>query len=142
VLEANLPRRRLIDALVERSAFDAPHDYPCGAGRNYLVVDHYGRVARCQMEIEQAVTDVLAEDPLALVQRHMGGFQNTSANEKEGCRDCAWRYWCAGGCPLLTYRVTGRSDVKSPYCNVYQALYPDVLRLEALRLMKWHAPAG
>jgi uncharacterized protein len=139
VLEARLPRRRVIDALVDRSAFYAPHDYPCGAGRNYLVIDHYGRVARCQMEIEQTVTDVLAEDPLALIRRHSNGFQNTSADEKEGCRDCAWRYWCAGGCPLLTYRATGRSDVKSPYCNVYQALYPDVLKLEALRLMKWHA---
>jgi uncharacterized protein len=36
--------------------------------------------------------------------------------------------------------VTGRSDVKSPYCNVYKALYPEVLRLEGLRLLKWHMP--
>ena len=141
VIEANLPRRRLIDALVDRSAFNAPHEHPCGAGRNYLVIDHYGRVARCQMEIERPVSDVLIEDPLSAIREHSRGFQNTPVDEKEGCRECTWRYWCAGGCPLLTYRATGRSDVKSPYCRVYKALYPEVLRLEALRLMKWHTLA-
>ena len=70
-----------------------------------------------------------------------GGFQNVPVDEKEGCRDCAWRYWCAGGCPLLAYRTAGRSDAPSPYCAVYKALYPDVLRLEGLRLLKWHLPA-
>ena len=141
VIEANLPRRRLIDALVDRSAFDAPHQHPCGAGRNYLVIDQRGGVARCQMEIERPVTDVLAEDPLAAIRARTQDFQNAPVDEKD-CRECTWRYWCAGGCPLLTFRATGRNDVKSPYCNVYRALYPDVLKLEGLRLLKWGGPAG
>jgi uncharacterized protein len=137
VIAANLPRRRLIDALVDRSAFDTPHNHPCGVGHNYLVIDHHGRVARCHMEIERTVGDVLAEDPLALVRASSREFQNVPVDQKRGCRECTWRYWCAGGCPLLTLRVTGRHDVKSPYCSVYKSLYPDVLRLEALRLLKW-----
>ena len=139
VIEARLPRRRLIDALVDRSAFDHPHVLSCGAGHHYLVIDHRGRVARCHMEIERTVTDVLADDPLAFVRAAGSGFHNLPVDEKEGCRECPWRYWCAGGCPLLTYRVTGRSDVKSPYCNVYRALYPEVLRLEGLRLLRWQS---
>ncbi len=45
--------------------------------------------------------------------------------------------WCAGGCPALTYRVTGRFDVRSPNCRIYQALFPEVLRLEGLRLLQY-----
>lgn len=140
VIEAELPRRRLIDGLVDRSAFGALHEHPCGAGRNYMVIDCRGRVTRCQMAMDQPVTDVWADDPLQAVREWHEGFQNISVDEKVGCRDCTWRYWCAGGCPLLAYRTTCRSDVPSPYCTVYKALYPDVLLLEGLRLLKWQSP--
>ncbi len=139
VIEARLPRRSLIGALVDRANFGGSHTHTCGAGHSYMVIDHRGRLARCQMEIEKTVADVYAADPLLSLQSVSSGFQNISVDEKDGCRSCEWRYWCSGGCPLLTYRVTGRSDVKSPYCNVYQALYPEVLRLEGLRLLKWHS---
>lgn len=141
VIEAALPPRRLIDGLLDRSAFGAPHEHPCGAGRSYLVIDPRGRVARCQMTMDEPVTDVWADDPLRAVREWRGGFQNVPVDEREGCRNCTWRYWCAGGCPLLAYRTTGRSDVPSPYCAVYKALYPEVLRLEGLRLLKWRLPA-
>ncbi len=137
VIEARLPRRSLLTALVDRTVFDAPHQRACGAGHHYLVIDERGGVARCQMEIEQTVTTVAAEDPLLAVQSVSAGFQNLTVDEKEGCQTCQWRYWCAGGCSLLTYKLTGRNDVKSPHCHLYQALYPEVLRLEALRLAKW-----
>ncbi len=138
VIEARLPRQSIIGALIDRSSFAGPHQRSCGAGHNYMVVDHKGSVARCQMEIERPVTDVFALNPLQEIQLHATGFQNLAVDEKEGCRDCQWRYWCAGGCSLLTYRATGRNDVKSPYCNVYKAIYPALLRLEGLRLLKWH----
>jgi uncharacterized protein len=140
VIEAKLPRRRLIDALVDRSAFDAPHEYPCGAGRNYLVIDQQGRVARCQMDIEYPVADVLTQDPLKAIRVHSRGFQNVSVHDRSDCKACIWRYWCAGGCPLLSFRTKSHSNVRSPYCDVYRALYPDVLRLEAQRLLKWNLP--
>jgi uncharacterized protein len=140
VIEARLPRQSLIGALIDRASFGTPHTRSCGAGHDYLVIDHNGGVAQCQMEIERPITDVFAQDPLMAVRSTTMGFQNLSVEEKEGCRECQWRYWCAGGCSLLTYRVTGRSDVKSPYCNVYKALYPEVLRLEGLRLLKWQTP--
>ncbi len=137
VIEEALPRRSLIGGLVDRSAFSAPHEHTCGAGRNYLVIGPRGDVSRCQMTMVQPVADVWADDPLQAVRGWRDGFQNVSVDEKEGCRDCVWRYWCAGGCPLLAYRATGRSDAPSPYCEIYKSLYPDLLRLEGLRLLKW-----
>ena len=105
------------------------------------MIDQHGGLARCQMEIEKTLADVFAEDPLQVVRDVRDGFQNVPVDSKEGCRDCEWRYWCAGGCSLLTFKLTGRSDVKSPNCNVYRSIYPDVLRLEGLRLLKWGSDA-
>jgi uncharacterized protein len=67
-----------------------------------------------------------------------GPLQNPRGDEKEGCQSCPFRFHCAGGCPLETYRATGRWDVRSPHCRIYQTLLPAALRLEGLRLMKIH----
>ena len=47
---------------------------------------------------------------------------------KKGAKRCEWRYVCTGGCPLLTYRATGRYDLKSPNCHIYKTLFPELLR--------------
>lgn len=137
ILEANLPHRSLCASLVDRANLGIPHLRPCAAGSNYLVIDHRGRIAKCQMDIQNTITDIHDPDPLRRIQEDKSGIQNLSVDEKLGCRDCEWRYWCAGGCPLVTYRATGRYDVKSPYCSIYKALYPEVIRLEGLRLLKY-----
>jgi uncharacterized protein len=136
VIEAELPRRSLLASLVDRANLSAPHSRPCAAGYNYLVIDHHGRVAKCQMEINKPVTHISAPDPLAVIRADKLGVQNYAVAEKEGCRDCEWKHWCAGGCPQATFQATGRYDIQSPNCNIYKALYPEVVRLEALRLLK------
>jgi len=136
-IEANLPRRSLRAALLDRANLAVPHNRTCSAGSNYMVVDPHGRIGQCQMQMEQSPTSVEAEDPLASLRANPTGIQNLAVDEKEGCRDCEWRYWCTGGCPLQTFRATGRYDVKSPNCNIYKALFPDVIRLEGLRLLKY-----
>ncbi len=137
VIEANLPRRSLLASMVDRANLSAPHSRPCAVGHNYLVIDHFGRVAKCQMEINKPVTNIAVRDPLAVIRSDQIGVQNYSVEEKEGCRDCEWKYWCAGGCPQATFRATGRYDIQSPNCRIYKTLYPEVVRLEALRLLKF-----
>ncbi len=137
VIEANLPPYSLTDRLLDLGRLDAPHERTCGVGQSYLVIDQAGAVAKCHMDLAHPVTDIDAADPLRLIRADQIGIQNPSVEEKEGCRDCTWRNWCAGGCPALTYRVTGRYDIKSPNCRIYKAIFPDVLRLEGLRLLKY-----
>jgi uncharacterized protein len=116
------------------------HEYTCGVGRNYLVIDQYGGIAKCHADIERTITTIDADDPLQVIRNDHSGVRGVSVEEKEGCQMCEWRYWCTGGCPLLTYRVTGRYDIKSPNCAIYKALYPEALHLEALRLLKYESP--
>jgi len=137
VIEQRMPPYRFFGSLLDLVRFDAPHDHTCGVGNSYMVIDQRGRVAKCHMAIEQTITDVDAPDPLRLIREDTKGIQYIPVDEKEGCRTCTWRYWCAGGCPALTYRVTGRFDIKSPNCRIYQALFPEVLQLEGLRLLRY-----
>lgn len=137
VIENNLPRRGFLGGIIDRANLSAPHTHTCGVGENYLVFDQNGQVAKCQMHIRKPVTNIHAADPLALIRADQIGIQNLPVMEKEGCKDCEWKHWCTGGCPLATHRATGRYDVKSPNCNIYKALYPEALRLEGLRLIKY-----
>ena len=91
-------------------------------------------MAQCQIHLGDGKTFNGADDPLKLIAQ--GSIPVISVDDKEGCKECAWRYRCTGGCPLETYRATGRFDVQSPHCNIYTALFPEALRLEGLRLMK------
>jgi uncharacterized protein len=137
VIESNLPRRSLLSSLVDRANLSVMHTHTCGVGQDYLVFDQNGQVGKCQMHIRNSITDMHADDPLSIIRLDQIGIQNISVEDKQGCRTCEWKYWCTGGCPLATYRATGRYDVKSPNCNIYKALYPEALRLEGLRLLKY-----
>ena len=79
---------------------------------------------------------VYIENLLKVVCEDKPSVQNLSVEEKEGCQDCEWKRWCAAGCPLESHRATGRYDVKSPNCNIYKTIFPEVLRLEGLRLLR------
>jgi uncharacterized protein len=137
VVASNLPGKSVLGSIIDRANMMTSHTRTCGVDQSYLVFDQNGRVAKCQMYICKPVTDIKVHDPLVVLQSDRNGIQNLSVEEKAGCKTCEWKYWCAGGCPLATFRMTGRYDVKSPYCNIYKALFPEALRLEGLRIMKY-----
>lgn len=142
MIEENLPRRSFLGGIIDRANLSEAHTHTCGVGQNYLVFDQNGQVAKCQMHIRKPITDIHVADPLSIIREDRTGIQNLSVEEKEGCKTCEWKHWCAGGCPLATHRATGRYDVKSPNCNIYKALFPEALRLEGLRLLKYQDDPG
>lgn len=138
-LEAGTRLGFALSGLLDRCDFGAPHQYPCGVGHAYIVVGPKGKVAACHMEMERTVGTVWDEDPLAAVRRD--DLHNPPVEEKQGCRECPWRYACAGGCPLLAQQYWGTPAASSPYCAVYRAILPELLRLEGLRILRSHIPA-
>ena len=137
VIEELLPPWSILGSILDRGQLLQPRQRSCGVGQDYVVIDQRGRVAKCHMEIEKTLGDVFKDDPLQVVRRDQTATQNLAVEEKEGCRDCTWRYWCSGGCAVATFRATGRYDIKSPNCNIYRAIYPQALRLEGLRILKY-----
>lgn len=133
--EKMLPTRPFLGGLLDRVQPQA-HTHTCGVGIAYVVITHEGKVAQCQMHLEQPVGELFESDLLR--SSWTGPIRNLSVEEKEGCRECPFRFRCTGGCPLETYRATGRWDVASPHCQIYKTLYPQAMRLEGLRLLKLH----
>lgn len=137
VIEHDLPERSLLASLLDRANLAAPHLRTCSAGQGYLVFDTQGRIAKCQMAMSQPITSYQDPDPLGTIRASTDGLQNLTVDEKSECAECEWRYWCGGGCPLQAYRATGRYDAKSPNCTIYRTLFPEVVHLEGLRLLKY-----
>ena len=137
VIAEQLPTFSLVGNLLDRSNLGMAHERACGAGDSYVVVGHDGQIAKCQMELAHAVGSVGALDPLKLIRLDPRGLNNKPVDQRNGCESCEWRYWCAGGCPIETFHATGRYDAPSPYCRVYLALFPEVVRLEGMRLLKY-----
>ena len=118
-----------LSGVLDRARLDLPHDTPCSAGSDYLVVDVRGGIAGCQMLLGSPWADLDHEDPLGAI-RHQGRLLFRPADDASDCARCTWRRACGGGCPLLR-----GSDLHDQYCGVYRALLPELLRLEGERLL-------
>jgi uncharacterized protein len=136
VIEENLPDYPFLDRLIDRSSFGMAHEHACGAGRNYLSIDYDGRVLPCHMLSGANQVGI----PLTTLSKtHFDDFENPAVDEREGCQTCEWRYWCAGGCPILAGRSNGHAATQSPYCQVYKAVYPELARLKGLQILAFNS---
>jgi len=134
----NPPKHNFINGLLDRVSFKGPHLYTCGMGLNYLVIRHDGKLLNCQMTQNKIIGSI--EDSDIIESMWIGNFIRPIGLTVEGktpCKDCQWKYICCGGCPLLTKDQKGKYDVNSPYCLVYKELIPEVLKIEAKRLIKY-----
>ncbi|MCI0522010.1 MAG: radical SAM protein, partial [Chloroflexi bacterium] len=139
VIEKDLPQFRLT-GILDRAHLDYPHQHPCGAGSAYWSVGANGdELAACPMELGAARHRIDELDALIQPEKPFHGLENPKVDDKAGCRECDWRYWCAGGCPTVTRRASGSPLARSPFCAVYQTLLPELARLEALRILKQHS---
>jgi uncharacterized protein len=132
-----LPPWSVLGSVLDRGQLLQPRRRSCGVGDDYVVIDQNGQIAKCHMEIGATLGDIRTVDPVRAVRRDVTGVRNLLVDQKEGCRTCSWRNWCSGGCSVATFRATGRFDVRSPNCNIYKAIYPEALKLEGKRLLKF-----
>jgi len=137
-----LPSWSVLGAVLDRGQLLQPRRRSCGVGDDYVVIDQHGQVAKCHMELGATLGDVRTMDPVQAIRRDTSGVRNLLADQKDGCRTCSWRNWCSGGCSVATFRATGRFDVRSPNCNIYRAIYPEALKLEGRRLLKFATAPG
>ena len=133
VIENLLPTRSVYLGQLLDSVLLKPHKYSCSAGQSYLVFSHTGQLAQCPQHLSNSEYLATSNAPLQTIAH--GKIPIISVDDKEECKDCIWRYRCAGGCPEETYRIKGRYNVNSPHCNIYKTLLPDILRLEGLRIL-------
>lgn len=131
-IKKNIPSYKIVNGLLDYVIL-RPMLFKCRAGRENIAVDWKGIVSPCAM----------------LMDRHTGTTKHknviqklkdpglASVNEINECKTCKWKYICGGGCASETYNAYGKFAVKTPYCDVYKALIPDIIDLEARRIMKY-----
>lgn len=137
-ISQNLPEKNL--QLLHKLAdikLDGPKSRNCGIGSNSLTVGSDGEASICQYEMEISLGNILEKDAVSLITDQTYYDLNiTRVNQIPGCKDCKWKYTCGGGCPLLTKQHFGNMGVPSPYCDVYKAIIPVLVKLYALQLVK------
>ncbi|MFV9503593.1 MAG: radical SAM protein [Oscillochloridaceae bacterium umkhey_bin13] len=132
------PRWSVLGALLDRTHPGAAHQRSCAAGEHYLVIDQHGKIASCQMTLDQPVSQLTAYDPLSELRQAAGGIYGQDVDMRDDCRTCQWRYWCGGGCAVLNARNASGGASHTSACSVYKALFPALLRLEGQRVLYWH----
>lgn len=108
----------------------------CGAGRSYVAIGDEGQVSPCQAALHREGTLPISADSLldqAKSQVQFGDFHRQAGNPV--CNRCPHKPSCAGGCPLLLHRREGHVDGRSPYCEVFKAVIPRILRIAAVELI-------
>lgn len=122
-----------LTASFDRARFDFPHTHTCAAGRDYIAILPDGRIAPCHMETANPLSIIEATDPLAEVRRRSKATFAPTVDDLPDCATCPWRYACGGGCPLLR-----GTELHRRYCRIYRRFYPELIRLEGLRLLYRH----
>jgi uncharacterized protein len=139
IIQENPPEYKIINGLLDRVNFKYPHTHTCGMGKNYIVIRHDGSIVSCQMTLDKPIGSIDNLDLINLIRTNTiaKNPKDLHVNNKSICKDCFWKYICCGGCPLLSLETTGSCNTKSPYCEVYKALIPEVLKIEAQRILKY-----
>ena len=113
-----------------------PIEQACGAGRSYVAIAETGAVSPCQAALHHAGTQPIRPESLLTQARGQLQFQPFSRHTLNAeCARCAFKASCAGGCPLLLFRREGHVDGRSPYCEVFRAVIPRILRISALEML-------
>ena len=113
-----------------------PITQACGAGKSYVAISEKGELSPCQAALHHPGTQPIRPESLlkqAREQTQFLPFERKTLNAD--CAKCQFRPSCAGGCPLLLYRREGHVDGRSPYCEVFRAVIPTILRLSALEMV-------
>lgn len=137
VIEETLPPWSVIGSILDRGQLLTPRQKSCGVGDDYVVIDQHGHIAQCHMDLSATLGDVRHVDPVSAIRANSAPIKNLLVEDKVGCRDCTWQNWCSGGCSVATFLATGRYDVRSPNCGIYTTIYPEAVRLEGLRLLRY-----
>lgn len=117
--------------------FGVPVRKSCSAGRNFFSVSHDGKIGVCGLGLSQSFSTIEeCGDILADVRNNNPELANGCASCYSDCSCCYWRTSCAGGCPLQTKATYLRYDRSSPYCEVYKAILPRILRIKGLQMIR------
>ena len=105
-----------------------PGTMRCGASTSIIAVDAKGDIYPCQSFIEERelklgsmLEDDWYEQVLSSPIRET--FRTLTVDDREGHKDCIYRYLCGGGCLALAWKLYGRLDAYLPFLCEYNRMF-------------------
>lgn len=130
IIEEKMYPHLLMDILFDRiNLARAPRTQNCLAGQCYVAISSDGRISTCPM-IKPSKYSVQKKELSKFLKNEPTGISKFNINNVEECKDCHWRYICAGGCPAINYSKFGKLNKKSIYCKIYKAVIPRLIHLK------------
>lgn len=101
----------------------------CEAGRSLIALLPGGNISSCSYTLEEPVASVHDKDIFKTIGQNNSIKPVTSQPGNNECKKCKWRFVCTS-CPVFS------RGKKNEYCEVYKALIPHILKLEAEKMVK------
>ena len=118
-------------------SFRGPKLRICGIGTKSVAITTSGEACLCQYDLGCPIGDGLKDNVLQLLKSQVRfSAADNRIDHIPDCQECQWRFTCAAGCPMLTKNHYGGFRHPSPYCEVYKAILPVLLRLHAIQLAR------
>lgn len=111
-------------------SFDRPiFDTPCGVGVSHASVNFNGNIHTCQTEhFKSQIGNVFSDtDFLKTIQNQDRVLDLPKISDS--CRECNYRYTCAGGCPVT------KIHNKSPFCYLFHEIIPLILKIRGKTIL-------
>jgi uncharacterized protein len=137
-LENHLPARSLYE--VHRFAdvdLRRPRMQLCGIGSNAIAITSDGQVCLCPFDLDNPIGNGLKSNIVQILKSQDRYLPKENRVDLiPVCQDCKWRFTCAAGCPQYRKEQYGTFRHASPYCEVYRAILPILVRLHAVQLLR------
>ncbi|PIZ62000.1 hypothetical protein COY16_05450 [Candidatus Roizmanbacteria bacterium CG_4_10_14_0_2_um_filter_39_13] len=123
---------QIANSLIHEIHIGAPTE-TCGASdRTFMTVRHDGHLSNCNWELDTSIGTIHDGDVIQTYKKNAYIEPVRTIKRKITCHTCRWKYICSG-CPL---EFKWNKKARAPqYCNVKMTLIPEMLRLEAERLI-------
>lgn len=116
-------------------SFGKPRRRSCAAGKNFFSIGQDGSIGSCSLGLECPRSDITKiTDVITDIDEIFADISKTSACDVAECKQCIWRHSCGGACPLQTYATYKTLMNVSPYCALYKACLPSVIRIHAMTI--------
>jgi uncharacterized protein len=113
--------------------------YHCGILKNFIACHNNGDYYSCL----EGITDKRFKVNLVGSRQVLPYCGNSTAKNLgfdliDRCVDCAWKYVCRGGCPVIKYKISKRFDTPSERCSFYKVIMPEYVDLIGHQIYHLH----
>lgn len=101
----------------------------CGTGEQLISVGTDGSLYPCHMlmEDEFKMGNLLEKDVMSLLVHNAKRKYGVEVDDMDGCKECEFKYLCAGGCRARAYLYTDKIASKDPFCPMYYGFFDEVM---------------